>query len=306
MALNSPPLKLYDCVSFALDDINEFAKGQGYAVSKFRSKTDKQTPPTVRKMWLRCVKGDSYKRTARKRLTGSRMTDCPFELTLTRIAIGWQVEVQEPTHNHEAFAHAAALPHYRQRTEETNKTIADMSASSIAPSKILTNLLKKDIAISLQDIYNERQINKRKLLSGLSPIQALLKALGEHGGDDLESKYYFAHEVDDRGHLKYLFFAHPESLKYFQKNPDVLLLDCTYKTNKFKMPFLHAVGVDNTGQNFELAYCFLPGETEGDYDFAIRQIYLLYFRYNVAPKVVITDKEQALKNALRRYFHSVP
>ena len=125
-----------------------------------------------------------------------------------------------------------------------------MSASSIAPSKILTNLLKKDIVISLQDIYNERQINKRKLLSGLSPIQALLKALSEHGGDDLESKYYFVYKVDDRGHLKYLFFAYPESLKYFQKNPDVLLLDCTYKMNKFKMPFLHAVGVNNTGQNF--------------------------------------------------------
>jgi hypothetical protein len=32
MALNPPPLKLYDCASFALDNINEFAKGQGYAV----------------------------------------------------------------------------------------------------------------------------------------------------------------------------------------------------------------------------------------------------------------------------------
>jgi len=32
MALNPPPLKLYDCANFALDDINEFAKGQGYAV----------------------------------------------------------------------------------------------------------------------------------------------------------------------------------------------------------------------------------------------------------------------------------
>ena len=39
--------------------------------------------------------------------------------------------------------------------------------------------------------------------------------------------------------------------------------------NKFKMPFLHAVGVDNTGQNFELTYYFLLGETEGDYNFAI-------------------------------------
>ena len=90
-----------------------------------------------------------------------------------------------------------------------------MSASSIAPSKILTNLLKKDIIISLKDIYNERQANKKQLLGGLSSIQALLKALREHGGDDLESKYYFAHEEDDRNHVKYLFFAHLESLKYF-------------------------------------------------------------------------------------------
>ena len=32
MALNPPPLKLYDCANFALNDINELAKGQGYAV----------------------------------------------------------------------------------------------------------------------------------------------------------------------------------------------------------------------------------------------------------------------------------
>jgi hypothetical protein len=36
-----------------------------------------------------------------------------------------------------------------------------MSASSIAPSKILINLLKKDIIIGLKDIYNKRQANKK-------------------------------------------------------------------------------------------------------------------------------------------------
>ena len=89
------------------------------------------------------------------------MTDCPFVLTITRTAIGWQVEVQDSTYNYGAFAHPAAVPHYRQRTGETKKTIADISASSITPSKILTNLLKKDIIISLKDIYNERQLNKK-------------------------------------------------------------------------------------------------------------------------------------------------
>ncbi len=52
MALNAPPLKLYNCANFALNNINKFAKGQGYIVSKFRLKTNKQTPPTLRKIWL--------------------------------------------------------------------------------------------------------------------------------------------------------------------------------------------------------------------------------------------------------------
>jgi hypothetical protein len=72
------------------------------------------------------------------------------------------------------------------------------------------------------------------------------------------------------------------------------------------MPFLYAVGVNNTRKNFKLIYYFLPGKIKGDYDFAIRQIYLLYSQYNVTLKVIIMDKEQALKNALRQYFWLVP
>ena len=93
MALNPPPLELYNCTQFAFNDINKFAKGQGYVVSKFRLKTNKQSLPTVCKMWFQYTKGNNFKRTAWKRLTGSYITECPFKLTLTYTAIGWQVEV---------------------------------------------------------------------------------------------------------------------------------------------------------------------------------------------------------------------
>jgi len=56
MALNPPPLKLYDCANLALNDIYKFVKRQGYAVLTFRLKTNKQLLPTVRKMWLWCWK----------------------------------------------------------------------------------------------------------------------------------------------------------------------------------------------------------------------------------------------------------
>jgi len=109
MALNPPPQKVYDFPELTIDDINEFAKGQGYTVATFRSKTDKQTLPTVRKIWLRCAKGRTYTDTSRTRFTGSRMTECPFKATLTRILIGWGLEVKDPAYNYAAAVNPIAL-----------------------------------------------------------------------------------------------------------------------------------------------------------------------------------------------------
>ena len=103
---------MYDFSELAIDDINEFAKGQGYAVATFRSKTDKQTLPIVRKIWLRCAKGRTYTDTSRTRSTGSRMTECPFKATLTRTLIGWGLEVKDPAYNYAAAINLIALPQY--------------------------------------------------------------------------------------------------------------------------------------------------------------------------------------------------
>ena len=95
------------------------------------------------------AKGRAYTDTSRARSTSSRITECPFKATLTRTLIGWGLEVKDPTYNYEAAVNPIALPQHRQRTYDINKTITNMSSSSIGASKILTNLLKKDIIISI-------------------------------------------------------------------------------------------------------------------------------------------------------------
>jgi len=149
MALNPPPQKVYDFSELAINDINKFIKGQGYMVTTFRSKTDKQTLPTVRKIWLWYAKGRTHTNTSRTRFTGSRMTERPFKATLTRIPIGWGLEVKDPAYNYVAAINLIALPQYCWRTYNTNKMFTNMLSSSIRASKILTNLLKKDITISI-------------------------------------------------------------------------------------------------------------------------------------------------------------
>jgi len=51
-------------------------------------------------------------------------------------------------------------------------------------------------------------------------------------------------QVDEDNRVKAVLFAHPRSLKYLKYYSDVLILDCTYKTNKYNMPLLDIVGVD--------------------------------------------------------------
>ena len=54
---------------------------------------------------------------------------------------------------------------------------------------------------------------------------------------------YHKVEVDTDGRLTRLFIAPLGNIKIAQMNYDVLILDNTYKTNKFKMPLLNAVGI---------------------------------------------------------------
>ena len=72
------------------------------------------------------------------------------------------------------------------------------------------------------------------------------------------------------------YLLHPESLAYLQAYPDTLILDCTYKTNKYGMPLLDMIGVDACQRSFCIAFAFLNGESEQDYFWASDRLKSLY------------------------------
>ena len=80
-----------------------------------------------------------------------------------------------------------------------------------------------------------------------------------------EEGFWCRVQLDLYNRLTAIFFTHPDSITYLQVNPDVLLLDCTYKTNKYIMPLLDIVGVDACQRLFCITFAFLSGESEEDY-----------------------------------------
>jgi hypothetical protein len=82
------------------------------------------------------------------------------------------------------------------------------------------------------------------------------------------------------------------------------MMDATYKTNRFKMPLLHFVGVTSMDTNFSAAFCFLPGETAEDYLWAIQSF--KFAMGNIRPRVIVTDGDDGLKGACKDVFPGVP
>src|SRR2546423_2241479 len=112
------------------------------------------------------------------------------------------------------------------------------------PREILTAIRQtSNRTLIAHDVYNVRDNLRLKNLAGKSPTEALIAAL-EQG------TYQFNYRTNSTGRVTHLFFAHPKSINLFRKYSDVLLLDCTYRTNKFKMPLFNIVGTTCLNKNF--------------------------------------------------------
>jgi hypothetical protein len=65
--------------------------------------------------------------------------------------------------------------------------------------------------------------------------------------------------------LTHLFLAHKKSLTLLAEFSELVRMDCTYKTNRCRMPLLNIVGTTQLNTTFLTSGCFLKGEKEEDY-----------------------------------------
>jgi hypothetical protein len=84
-------------------------------------------------------------------------------------------------------------------------------------------------------LYNLNASFNRQRNKGLATTDALI--------EDLKARnIHYEIRPDKDRFTEHLFIALPESIKLALQNQDVILVDNTYKTNKFDMPLLHMVG----------------------------------------------------------------
>ncbi|GMF48555.1 unnamed protein product [Phytophthora fragariaefolia] len=80
-----------------------------------------------------------------------------------------------------------------------------------------------------------------------------------------------------------------------------------FQTNKHRLPLQNIVVVTGANTVLPVAQCWLPGEKEGDYVWALNMLRLLMIENDIpSPQVVLTDRELACINVLGKVFPETP
>ena len=71
--------------------------------------------------------------------------------------------------------------------------------------------------------------------------------------------------MPDTNTIKVILWAHPTSIDLLRVFPHVLIMDCTYKTNRYWLPLMEIVGVTSTEMIFSTVFAYLEAEREDNF-----------------------------------------
>lgn len=154
---------------------------------------------------------------------------------------------------------------------------------------------EKGVQVSAQDIRNQKAAKERREFNGRTSTQQLLLEL-ENDPDGIVKTRCQGGRND--GPLESMFWTYRWCLNMYKRNPEVLSIDNTYKTNKYNMALTQFTGVNNLHTTFCIAWGILSNEKERAYRWVLEELKQVSQEAGIQyPIVFISDFDKALKNA---------
>ncbi|KAI3508717.1 hypothetical protein L1887_23730 [Cichorium endivia] len=282
------------------EELMEWAKNTarsiGYVIITKRTKT--YVNGFVYKVILMCDRGGEYKSKDTSRSSGSKKNNCKFELDgkYSKQYDQWTLRVICDEHNHPPAEYLEGHPFARRLSDDEARLVEDLTRKNVAPRDILAILKERNEnnVSTIKTIYNAQHKIRMAEQAGRTPMQVLMSLL--HANN-----YVYEFTTGDSNELENLFFVHPKSWDIWRAFPHVLIIDATYKTNKYNKPFVQIVGVTSTQKTFSIGFVFMHREKEANYAWALNCLKSILDDF-MQPRVIITDRELALINACGQVF----
>lgn len=216
----------------------------------------------------------------------------------------WIVKEFIPTHNHDC-ASLEQIRFLRSNLKVTDDVVAKCTSTKRVGMKtchimdfIALEVRRHDnLQFHEKDSYNKllgiRRAEEKDTTvidsdGALGYIQCLAR---NHGGD-----FHCVYSVDEENRLCNIFWADGKSRRDYATFGDVLAFDTTFRTNKYNKPLLLLIGVNHHVRTTVFGIALLCDETIDSLVWVLQMF--LEGMNNKKPKVVLTDGDDAMQNAI--------
>jgi hypothetical protein len=233
--------------------------------------------------------------------THTKSTGCKFMVNVVQrlYDLRYVVVTSSTTgfHNHPLIVYGEGNRQLGKLTPEMKEKIRELAAAQFKSSKILFALYNQfpGCMANLRQVYNERHKQKKESSEGRNPMEQFA-----HLASELDYLFFIEAEAET-GVVRHVFAAHPDSVTLFRAYPHVVLMDCTYKTNRYRFPMCEMVGVTPTNMNFLIGFALISNETEDSYRWVLQCLRYMIGN-SVDPYVIITDRELGIPKPLAEVF----
>ena len=242
--------------------------------------------------------GKPRKRTQRIRNTKTFRQECPFEVYLILSQDGQHLEVIRIKEVHNHVANKTIYDHLpRQRASRVTQT-ADNIAEAIklhANPKILQQKVEETTGrkVTLKDISNIKQRSKQDINN--NNLEDVIQHLKNQPGSITEVI------VDKDNNFKGIFYQDKYMQNLFEKFPEMILVDATYKLLDLRMTVYLLMCIDGDGLS-EIVAMFTLAEETKDVIQASVEIFKKHNPSCYKTKVIMSDKDFTERDAFTSCF----
>lgn len=213
----------------------------------------------------------------------------------------WLVYVVSESHNHPGMTQQEVnllpqswfLPESVRDALIRLNNLGKLKTSQIGAVIDTIKLYPHEKAWTVKDLQNALLPHR----PGKDEAAHLVRSLREK--EKLSPPWGFDFELDDQSRLNQAFWMSPEGLENYVCFSDVIELDSTYKTNRFRMPLFLVTGVDNHGITFLICGAIVSNELQESVEWVLGQLKKFF---NVQPDIIFTDADSAIERALQTVF----
>ncbi|XP_050877676.1 uncharacterized protein LOC127081465 [Lathyrus oleraceus] len=167
----------------------------------------------------------------------------------------------------------------------------------MTPLYIVVALKDKDLEdlTSVTQVYKARATYNASKRVSSTEMQMLLSLIHR------EKYMCRTRNREDSNVVLDIFWTHPDSMKLNMFHL-VLIFYCTYKTDRYWLPLLEIIGVTLIKLTFSVGFAYLKHERGENFKWAMEKLKELFSYEKMPLKVVVTDQELALMNAIKVVF----